>query len=153
MIGRVLWFVRLPYLMLLIFAVGRFWLGAASVPYEPRGNAIFSIVGLSFISAVYFGALSRSVGGFKWGGTLLVGYSIGLWGQALIFVATWISFAANIDGSFFRHWDALNLPPGTIAPMAKAMGIRAQGLLVGPIAVTVATTIGRLLSFLAPQPE
>ena len=43
MIARVLRFVRLPLLLLLIFAVARFSLGAAGVPYAPRGNAMFSI--------------------------------------------------------------------------------------------------------------
>ena len=93
MIARVLRFVRLPLLLLLIFAVARFALGANGVPYAPRGNAMFSIVGLSFVSSFYFGALSRRIGGFGWGGTALVGYSIGLWAQVLIFVATWLSFA------------------------------------------------------------
>ena len=79
MIGRVLRFVRLPLLLLTIFAVARFLLGANGVPHAPRGNAMFSIVGLSFVSSFYFGAMSRRLGGFKWGGTALVGYSIGLY--------------------------------------------------------------------------
>jgi hypothetical protein len=151
MIARVLRFVRLPLLMLLIFAVARFALGANGVPYAPRGNAMFSIVGLSFVSAVYFGALSRRVGGFGWGGTALVGYSIGLWAQILIFVATWLSFAMGIETSYFRHWDALNVPEGTVVSMAAAMQTRAGGLLVGPIIVIVPALIGRVLSALAPE--
>jgi len=150
MIGRVLRFVRLPFVLLFLFAVGRFSLGAAGVPYAPRGNAVFSIVGLTFVSSFYFGALSRKVGGFGWGGTLLVGYSLGLFGQILIFTATLLSFAMNIETSYFRHWDALNVPPGTIVPMAKAMGTRAGALLVGPIFAIVPAVIGRLLSGLAP---
>ncbi len=86
MIARVLRFVRLPLLLLLIFAVARFALGANGVPYAPRGNAMFSIVGLTFVSSFYFGALSRRLGGFGWAGTALVGYSIGLWAQILIFL-------------------------------------------------------------------
>src|SRR3954453_15010001 len=104
MVGRVLRFVRLPLLLLLIFAVARFVLGMKGVSYAPRGNAMFSIVGLTFISAVYFGALSRKVGGLGWGGTALSGYSIGLFAQLLIFVATWLSYAMNVEGSYFRHW-------------------------------------------------
>ena len=152
MIGRVLRFVRLPLLLLLIFAVARFTLGARGVPYAPRGNAMFSIVGLSFISCFYFGALSRRWGGFGWGGTALVGYSIGLWGQILIFTATWLSYAMGIETSYFRHWDALNVPEGTLVPMEAAMKARAGGLLIGPIFTTVAALIGRLVSALAPEP-
>ena len=152
MIGRVLRFVRLPLLLLLIYAIARFTLGAKGVPYAPRGNAMFSIVGLSFVSAVYFGALSRRIGGFGWGGTALVGLSIGLWAQILIFTATWLSYAMGIETSYFRHWDALNVPEGTIVPMATAMQTRAGALVVGPLIVIVPALIGRLLSALAPEP-
>jgi hypothetical protein len=152
MIGRVLRFVRLPLLLLLIFAIARFTLGAKGFPYAPRGNAMFSIVGLTFVSAVYFGALSRRIGGFGWGGTALVGYSLGLWGQILIFTATWLSYAMGIETSYFRHWDALNVPEGTIVPMATAMQARAGALVVGPLFAIVPALIGRLLSALAPEP-
>lgn len=82
MIGRVLRIVRLPLSLLLIFAVVRFALAASGVPYAPPGNAMSSIVGLTFVSSCYFGALSRKLGSFGWGGTVLVGYSVGLWGRS-----------------------------------------------------------------------
>ena len=50
MLGRVLRFIRLPLLLVFIFAVARFTLGAKGVPYAPRGNAMFSIIGLTFVS-------------------------------------------------------------------------------------------------------
>jgi hypothetical protein len=152
MIGRVLRFVRLPLLLISIFATARFLLGALGVPYAPRGNAMFSIVGLSYVSSLYFGALSRRIGGFGWGGTALVGYSIGLYAQILVFVATWLSYAAGIETSFFRHWDALNAPEGTVVPMAAAMQARLGGLVVGPVVVIVPALIGRTLGALAPEP-
>jgi hypothetical protein len=153
MIARVLRFVRLPLLLLTIFAVARFSLGMAGVPYAPRGNAMFSIVGLTFVSSFYFGALSRRVGGFGWGGTLLTGYVIGLWAQVLIFTATWLSYALHVDASYFRHWDALNVPPGTVVPMGTAMATRAGALVVGPIIAMVPALIGRGAGALAPAPE
>lgn len=152
MVARVLRFVRLPLLLLLIFAVARFLLGANGVPYAPRGNAMFSVIGLTFVSSFYFGALSRRVGGFGWGGTALVGYSIGLFAQALIFVATWLSFVAGIESSYFRHWDALQVPEGTVVPMATALQARLGGLLIGPVIAIVPALIGRALSALAPEP-
>jgi hypothetical protein len=153
MIGRVLRYVRLPLLLLLIFAVARFALGANGVPYAPRGNAMFSIVGLSFVSAFYWGALSRRIGGFGWGGTALVGLVIGLWAQILIFTATYLSYAMGIETSYFRHWDALNVAEGTIVPMATAMKTRAGALVVGPLIVVVPALIGRLAAALAPEPR
>jgi hypothetical protein len=145
MIGRVLRFVRLPILLLLIYTIGRFTLGAQNVPYAPRGNAIFSVLGVAIVSSFYFGALSRKVGGFGWGGTTLVGYSIGLVAQVFIFVATWLSFALGIETSYFRHWDSLNVAEGTVVPMAEAMTSRAIGLVLGPILPVLASLIGRAI--------
>ena len=153
MVRRVIRFIRLPLLLLVIFAVARFSLGMAGVPYAPRGNAMFSIVGLTFISSFYFGALSRRVGGFGWGGTLLVGYFIGLFGQILIFTATWLSYAMNVETSYFRHWDALNVPAGTLVPMGQAMATRAGALVVGPLVAMLPAAIGRAVSALAPEPQ
>jgi hypothetical protein len=152
MIGRVLRFVRLPLLLVLIFAVARFWLGASGFPYAPRGNAMFSIVGLTLVSSFYFGALSRRLGGFGWGGTVLVGVSIGLFAQILIFLATWLSYAGGIETSYFRHWDALNVPEGTVVAMGEAMQKRLAGLVIGPLIAIVPALIGRALSALAPEP-
>ena len=153
MVRRVIRFIRLPLLLLVIFAVARFSLGMAGVPYAPRGNAMFSIVGATFISSFYFGALSRRVGGFGWGGTLLVGYFIGLFGQILIFTATWLSYAMNVETSYFRHWDALNVPAGTLVPMGQAMATRAGALVVGPLVAMLPAAIGRAVSALAPEPQ
>jgi hypothetical protein len=152
MLNRVLRFVRLPFLLLIVFAVARFLLGANGVPYAPRGNAMFSLFGLTMISSFFFGALSKRLGGFSWGGTLLVGYTIGMWAQILIFLATWLSYAAGIETSYFRHWDALNVPEGTIVPLGTAMMTRVGGLVVGPIVATVAAAIGRACAALAPEP-
>jgi hypothetical protein len=153
MIARVLRFVRLPLLLLLIFAAARFTLGAKGVPYAPRGNAMFSIVGLTFVSAFYFGALSKRVAGFGWGGTALTGYTLGLFAQILIFTATWLSYAAGVEGSYFRHWDALNVPEGTVVSMGSALQVRAGALVVGPLIAIVPALIGRLAGALAPEPS
>jgi hypothetical protein len=150
MLGSAIRFVRLPWLLILIWAVARFSLGIAGVPYAPRGNAMFSIVGLTFISCLYFGALSRTVGGFDWKGTVLVGIAIGLFGQVLIFLATLVSYAGGLN-TYFVHWDALNIPEGTTLPMAKALATRTGGLLVGGLIVPpIIALIGRALSRLAP---
>ena len=151
MLTRVLRFVRLPFLLLAIFAIGRFMLGVNGVPYAPRGNAMFSIFGVTLISSFYFGALSKRLGGFGWGGTALVGYTIGMWGQILIFLATWVSYAAGIETSYFRHWDALNVPEGTIVPLGTAMMSRVGGLVIGPIIAIIPAIIGRACAALAPE--
>lgn len=149
MLPRILRFVRLPLLLIFIFAVARFIVGLAGVPYAPRGNAMFSIVGLTFISSFYWGALSGRVGGFSWLGAALIGVTLGLFAQILIFSATALSYALNLN-TYFIHWDALNVPEGTAVPMSKALTARAGGLLFGPIPPAIIALIGRALGALAP---
>jgi hypothetical protein len=151
MIGRVLQFVRLPLVLLVIYAAARFSLGLAGVPYAPRGNAMVSVVGLTIISSIYFGALSGKVGGFGWAGTVIVGICIGFAAELLIFAATLISYVAHLN-TYFVHWDALNVPEGTVVPMSRAMASRAGGLIAGSIIGTVFALVGRALSVLAPTP-
>jgi hypothetical protein len=154
MFSQVLRFVRLPIVLILIYAVLRFILGLRGMPYAPRGNAVFSVVGLTFISCLYFGALSRKVGGFGWLGTVLVGLLLGLWSQILIFAATAISLAMHLN-TYYVHWDALNLgPDAPPATLAQGLTIRAGGLVAGPIMGVIMAGIGRLLfSPLAPAPR
>jgi hypothetical protein len=137
-------------LLLVIWAVARFILGVAGVPYAPRGNAVFSVLGMTVISCLYCGALSKRVGGFDWKGTLLIGMTIGFFGQLLIFSATLISYLGDLK-TYYVHWDALNVPEGTVVPMARAMLIRTQGLVFGTILTPVICVfIGRALGGLAP---
>jgi hypothetical protein len=152
MFSRVLRFIRLPLVLLIIWAALRFLLGAVfHVPYAPRGNAMVSVLGLTIISCLYYGAMSRRVGGFDWVGTILIGAVIGLWAEILILLATLVSIAANVD-TYFVHWDALNIPEGTHATMAQAMATRAGGLIAGPILGTIAALLGRaVFSALAPK--
>jgi hypothetical protein len=151
MLPRVLRFVRLPLVLLVIWTIARFSLGPAGVPYTPRGNAMFSVVAMMIICTLIYGAMSNRVGNFNWVGTILIGVVIGLFAQILIFTATLVSYAANLD-TYFTHWDALNIPEGTTIPMAKAMATRAGGLLAGPIMGTVIALIGRaVFGKLAPR--
>jgi hypothetical protein len=151
MFSRVLRFVRMPLVLLVVWAALRFIIGLRGVPYAPRGNAMFSVLGMAIISCLYFGAMSRRVGNFNWAGTVLVGAIIGLWTQILIFTATLISFAANLN-TYFIHWDALNIPEGTHATMAQGMTTRAVGLIAGTIVGIVMALIGRaVFSALAPK--
>jgi hypothetical protein len=168
MISRVLNYVKLPYLLITLYAALRFIIGVAGVPYSPRGNAMFSVVGITLISCVYFGALSEKIGGFSWGGAALVGLSLGLFSQIIISLATIISYVGGFETSYFIHWDALNTDPVKLnIPMAEALTnpekvttsigqviwIRARGLVINSILCTVAALIGRALAALAPQPQ
>jgi len=49
MIAKVLRLVALPLVLLLIWTIARFALGVSGMPYAPRGNAMFSVFGLTLI--------------------------------------------------------------------------------------------------------
>jgi hypothetical protein len=112
---------------------------------------MFSLVGLTFVSSLYFGAMSGRVARLNWGGTVLVGLFIGVFAQILVFAATFISYSAHLN-TYFVHWDALNVPEGTVVPMNQAMKARFGGLIINPIFAGIVALIGRLLAFLAPKP-
>lgn len=150
---KVLRFLQLPLLMILIFAIGRFWVGAAGVPYAPRGNAMFSIVGVTLVSCIYYGAMSKKVGGFNWLGTLLIGVVLMEWAQILIFSATVVSVQGNFTTSYFTHWDALNIKEGEVLAFGEIMKRRTGAFLFALIPATIAVSLGRLVfGLLVPAP-
>lgn len=150
---KVLRFLQLPLLLILIFAIGRFWVGASGVPYAPRGNAMFSIVGVTLISCIYYGAMSKKVGGFNWLGTLLIGVVLMEWAQILIFSATVVSVQGNFTNSYFIHWDSLNIQEGQTLPFGEIMKRRTGAFLFALIPATIAVSLGRLVfGFLVPAP-
>jgi hypothetical protein len=142
-------FIRLPMLLIAIFTIGRFCMGLLDKPFTPRNNAMFSVVVLTAITSIYYGALSKNVGNFSWLGTLMVGGAIGLVAQVFIFAATMISLAGGFN-TYFVNWDAINVPEGTVINMANALPARLRGLVTGTLIAGVVACVGRLLAGLAP---
>ena len=143
MMSSVMRYLRLPFVMLTSWALGRFVIGFYA-EFSPRTNATFSVVVMTLITSLYFGAMSKSVGGFDWKGTALVGAAIGVWAQLLIIVFTVVSLAGGFQ-SYYVHWDALNVPEGTQITWGLAVGARGPGLVVNAIIATLEACVGRLL--------
>ncbi len=154
MLSRVLRFVRLPLVLLVIWTALRFMLGPVfHVPYAPRGNAMASVLGLTIICGLIYGAMSARIGRLSWLGTILIGLVLGLFAQILIFTATLLSYVLHLN-TYFIHWDALNAPEGTLVPMAQGMTARAGGLIGGTILAIIVTLIGRaVFGALAPRSD
>lgn len=168
MLSSVLRFVRLPLVLVTVWTVIRFVLGVAGVPYAPRGNAMFSVYSVMLLSCLYYGALSTKIGGFKWGGTILTGVTIGVYAQILILLATLISYAGGFN-TYFVHWDAMNIKLAELSPpispadalvhpeqvpmlsMSQALVGRLVGILINGIFCGIYASIGRALSGLAPS--
>lgn len=143
MLSTVLRYLRLPFVLLTIWALGRFVIGFFA-EFSPRTNATFSVVVMTLITSLYFGAMSKSVGGLDWKGTALAGAAIGVWAQLLIIVFTVVSMAGGFN-SYFVHWDALNVEQGTEITWGLAVGARVPGLFINAIISTLEACVGRLL--------
>lgn len=139
---------RLYMLLLAIFTVGR-WLQGTVVktPYE-RGHQVFSIVILTILSALYYGAFCRRWRGYRLGQAAMLGLLLGLMSQVVIFLATFLSYVLDVD-TYFRAPRALNveLPIG----MADAMLNRAGGLVVNSINAGIAGALGWAMGALLPE--
>lgn len=150
MLSAVLRYLRLPFVLITIWALGRFVIGFYA-EFSPRTNATFSVVVMTLITSLYFGAMSKSVGGLDWKGTALAGAAIGVWAQLLIIVFTVVSLAGGFN-SYYVHWDALNVPEGTEITWGLAVGARGPGLVINAIIAALEACVGRLLfSGFAPK--
>jgi hypothetical protein len=120
------------------------------VPYD-RGSPVFSIITLTFLCAVIFAAFARKWRGYGLLDAAILGVIIGVSAQVVIFTSTLASYLLGID-SYFNHPIALNAPEGTKAvAMADALKMRAGALVVGPLFLAIASSIGWVLGALLPE--
>lgn len=131
-------FARLPILLLVLFLVARFILGARGVPYE-RGTWFFSMVVLTYFAAFFFGAFSRRLKGYRWSQAMALGATIAVAAQVLILLATTFSYLVGAE-TYFNHPMALN-QEGPVG-LGQALGIRLFGLVVNTLIASVLALLG-----------
>lgn len=143
------WFTRARlYLVLLaIFTVGRFLM--FKVPYD-RGHQVFSIVTLTILGCVFYGAFGRRYMGFTIGRAALNAIGLGLASQVVIFLATLLSYGLGMD-TYFNHPRALNQEAMASVPFAKAMMIRTGGLFANSLFASLAGALGWAFGALLPE--
>lgn len=140
--------LRLYFLLLAIFTVGR--LAMFAVPYE-KGHQVFSLVTLTALSAIYYGAFSRRWLGYRVSQAALLGMLIGLSTQIVIFVVTLASYLAGFH-NYFTHPRALMGPnaPADAVAFLPAMGARLGGLFANTITATIVACLGWAMGGLLP---
>jgi hypothetical protein len=137
-----------PYfLMLAVFTVGRWLMGTFRVPYE-SGSPVFSIVILTYLSAIYYGAFLRRWLAFRMSQAAMVTAVFGLTSQVVILLATALSFAVGVD-TYYTYPRALNSP----VPLgfAAAMLVRLSGLLFNTAVTAIAGALGWSLGGMLPR--
>jgi hypothetical protein len=140
--------LRLYFLLLALFTIGR--LAMTAVPYE-KGHQVFSLVTLTALSAIYYGAFSRRWLGYRVSQAALLGVLIGLSAQLLIFTVTLVSYGLGADNYFTnpRALLGVNAPPDPIA-FGRAMGMRLGGLFANTVTATILGALGWAMGALLP---
>lgn len=140
-------FARLAILLLVLFLIGRLVVGAMGVPYE-RGTGIFSMVTLSWILSFVFAAFSRPLRGYSWKRAVMLGATIVLSAQILIFLTTVASYLVGAE-TYFNHPTALNVPEPI--SLVAALPIRLGGLVANTIIGSIWALLGWLGGKLLPK--
>lgn len=138
---------RLYLLLLAIFTVGRWIQGVAGTPYE-RGHQVFSIVTLTILSSLYYGAFCRRWRGYRLFQAAILGLLLGLTSQVVIFSATVLSYTLGIE-TYFKAPRALNVE----APIALGEAIlrRLAGLGTNSVSSSIVGMLGWAMGGLLPE--
>ena len=146
---------RLYFLLLGIFTLGRWLQGTFGTPYF-KAHHVFSIVILTLLASVFYGAFCRRWLGYRAAQAMLLGGLLGLSAQIVIFVATLLSYAFGLE-TFFNHSVALNVTalgedPVSV-PFGQALGTRAGGLVFGTFSTVITGGLGWAMGGLLPKSE
>lgn len=124
--------------MLGLFTIGRWVLSFSGAEYA-KTTQIFSLVILALTASAHHAAFARAFQGYKLKDALVLGATIGVVTQLVIFGSTLISYLLGIS-TFWNAPAALNQT--TEVPFAAAMMARASGLVFNTILNVIAAGIG-----------
>ena len=138
---------RFYFVLLGLFTAGR-WLQSLFHQDYAQGHQFFSIVTLTFLSSAYFAAFCRKWRGYTLLQAVMLGMTLGLAAQIVIFTSTVLSYALGLH-TFFNHPRALNVE--TDVSMNEALMRRAFGMIAGPISNGIAAFLGWLMGGVLPE--
>jgi hypothetical protein len=140
---------RVYFVLLAILVAGRFVLGNYSgVPFE-KGSDKMSIVIVTIVATLLYGAFARGFLGYRMWDAARLTMTLGLVSQVAIVLATVVSYLAGIE-SYFNHPLALNQPQAV--GLGQALGIRLGGLVVNTLSSGITGALGWALGALLPAP-
>jgi hypothetical protein len=139
---------RFYLILLALFTAGRWYAGSvAHTPYEKVTDKL-SIVILSLLSSLFYGAFCRRWQGFRVSQALMMGGVIGVCGQSVIFVSTVASYVLGLD-SYFNNPVALNATAAVA--FGDAVGRRAVSFVVNTILNGIAGSLGWAMGGVLPD--
>lgn len=140
---------RLFWLLLAIFTIGRLLM--TRVPYE-KGHHVFSLVTLTILSVLYYGAFTRRWHDYRVLQAMVLGGLLALSAQVVILVATAASYGLGVN-TYFTNPRALlgvNAPPDPV-PFGTAMLARVGGLVANTITSSIMGALGWVMGGLLPR--
>jgi hypothetical protein len=138
---------RLYFVILAIVAGGRWVMSLQGVPYA-KGTDKLSIVIVTLLSSIFYGAFCRRWRGLKLFPAVTLGATLGLTAQIVIFVSTLLSYLLGIE-TYYNHPFALNA--AAALPMSSALATRAGGLVVNTLLNGIAGALGWAMGALLPE--
>ena len=139
---------RLYLVLLAIVTLGRWYLGnVAHVPYAVATDKM-SIVIVTLLSSIFYGAFCRKWQGFGVLQALILAALLGFMGQIVVLLSTVLSYALGVD-SYFTFPKALQ--SDVPLSVGSAVVVRARGLLGNTVGSAIAGMIGWLLGGVLPE--
>jgi hypothetical protein len=122
-------------------------MGVRGVEYA-KGHHVFSLVALTSLACIFYAAFARKWLGIGIMRALGIGLTLAFFAQAVILLATGLSYALGVD-TYFIHPTALNTE-GPI-PAGEAMVRRLGGLVVNTMFGAILAALGWVLGGVLPD--
>ena len=138
---------RLYFVILAIVAGGRWFMSLQGVPYA-KGTDKMSIVIVTLLSSIFYGAFCRRWRGLKLLPAVTLGATLGLAAQVVIFLSTLLSYLLGLE-TYYYNPVALNA--ASALPIGTDLATRAGGLVVNTILNGIAGALGWAMGALLPE--
>ena len=139
-----------PFLAVLaIHAIGRWIVGMRGTPYA-NAHHVFSIVTLTVLGSVFYGAFARRWLGYPIMRAVGLGMTLGLAAQLVIVAATVLSYALGMN-TYFNNPRALNAEGVASVAFGQALVGRIGGLVVNTVFAGIAAALGWFLGGALPD--
>ncbi len=142
---------RLYLIVLAVFTVGRLVVGARGVPYD-RGHDVFSLVTMSILAAVFYGAFCRRWRGYTVTKAMGIGATLAFFAQVVILVITVFSYAFHVDTYFVNPRAVAG--PDAVGPISFGAAVlsRVGGMVVNVAMCAVSAALGWVMGATLPEP-
>jgi hypothetical protein len=142
---------RLYFVILAIVAGGRWVMSFQGVPYA-KGTDKLSIVIVTLLSAIFYGAFCRRWRGLKILQAVMLGATLGFSAQIVVFVSTVLSYLLGLQ-TYYNNPIAIVGDTNAVAavPLSSALAYRGFGLVVNTILNGIAGALGWAMGALLPE--